>query len=69
MTSEMRETTLDQLPAALQMIAAWWRSPDRSRMRREPARSAKVGRNEPCHCGSGKKFKKCCGASGGPAVH
>jgi uncharacterized protein YchJ len=18
------------------------------------------GRNEPCHCGSGKKFKKCC---------
>jgi len=21
----------------------------------------KVGRNEPCHCGSGKKFKKCCG--------
>ncbi len=19
-----------------------------------------VGRNEPCHCGSGKKFKKCC---------
>jgi tetratricopeptide (TPR) repeat protein len=23
----------------------------------------KVGRNEPCPCGSGKKFKKCCGAS------
>jgi SEC-C motif domain protein len=22
----------------------------------------KVGRNDPCHCGSGKKFKKCCGA-------
>ena len=21
----------------------------------------KTGRNEPCHCGSGKKFKKCCG--------
>ena len=21
----------------------------------------KVGRNEPCHCGSGKKHKKCCG--------
>ncbi len=20
---------------------------------------AKVGRNDPCHCGSGKKFKKC----------
>jgi len=24
----------------------------------------KIGRNDPCHCGSGKKFKKCCeGAS------
>ena len=22
----------------------------------------KLSRNEPCHCGSGKKFKKCCGA-------
>jgi preprotein translocase subunit SecA len=22
---------------------------------------AKVGRNDPCPCGSGKKFKKCCG--------
>ncbi|WP_052835392.1 YecA family protein, partial [Syntrophaceticus schinkii] len=33
----------------------------------------KVGRNEPCPCGSGKKYKKCCGASvterdGGKAV-
>jgi len=24
---------------------------------------AKVGRNDPCPCGSGKKYKKCCGAS------
>jgi len=23
----------------------------------------KIGRNEPCTCGSGKKFKKCCGAN------
>lgn len=27
----------------------------------EPARAAKVGRNDPCPCGSGKKYKKCCG--------
>jgi len=25
---------------------------------------AKVGRNDPCPCGSGKKYKKCCGAGG-----
>jgi len=22
----------------------------------------KIGRNDPCPCGSGKKWKKCCGA-------
>lgn len=27
----------------------------------------KVGRNDPCPCGSGKKFKKCCGREGGVA--
>jgi tetratricopeptide (TPR) repeat protein len=26
-----------------------------------PIRSEKVGRNDPCPCGSGKKYKKCCG--------
>lgn len=25
-----------------------------------PLRAAKIGRNEPCPCGSGKKYKKCC---------
>ncbi len=28
----------------------------------------KVGRNDPCVCGSGRKFKKCCGETGG-VVH
>jgi SWIM/SEC-C metal-binding protein len=23
--------------------------------------TTKIGRNEPCGCGSGKKYKKCCG--------
>ncbi|ADK86221.1 preprotein translocase, SecA subunit [Desulfarculus baarsii DSM 2075] len=32
----------------------------------EPVRRSakKVGRNDPCPCGSGKKYKKCCGAKG-----
>jgi preprotein translocase subunit SecA len=25
--------------------------------------SEKIGRNDPCPCGSGKKYKKCCGSS------
>jgi uncharacterized protein len=28
-----------------------------------PARSNKVGRNEPCSCGSGRKYKRCCGSN------
>lgn len=33
-------------------------SPSQAQVRRE---TPKVGRNEPCPCGSGKKHKKCCG--------
>ena len=33
--------------------------PDVQTMKRE---GKKVGRNDPCPCGSGKKYKKCCGA-------
>lgn len=28
----------------------------------------KVGRNDPCPCGSGKKYKKCCGRAAGDAA-
>ena len=28
----------------------------------------KVGRNDPCPCGSGRKFKKCCAAKAEPAA-
>jgi len=29
-------------------------------------KTPKVGRNDPCPCGSGKKYKKCHGADEGP---
>jgi len=29
----------------------------------KPAVSQKIGRNEACPCGSGKKYKKCCGSN------
>jgi uncharacterized protein len=39
----------------------------------EPSNHTKIGRNDPCPCGSEKKFKKCCGAMGetglGPIFH
>ena len=37
----------------------WW--PDRVCLER-PAGGRKTGRNAPCPCGSGRKYKKCCGS-------
>jgi len=38
---------------------------DISNQKQKPMRSGpKVGRNDPCPCGSGKKYKQCCGAIG-----
>ena len=46
-------------PAVIAINAAW-----RPAAAPAPGRRAapKVGRNDPCPCGSGKKYKKCCGA-------
>jgi uncharacterized protein YecA (UPF0149 family) len=30
----------------------------------KPVTSQKIGRNDPCSCGSGKKYKKYCGLGG-----
>ena len=30
-------------------------------VKKQPRRVQKVGRNDPCPCGSGKKYKRCCG--------
>ena len=30
-------------------------------VKRQPRKVQKIGRNEPCPCGSGKKYKQCCG--------
>ncbi|MEW6120236.1 MAG: UPF0149 family protein [Pseudomonadota bacterium] len=47
-------------------LREFWR--DRGLGPREPIRKApEPGRNDPCPCGSGKKYKKCCGAD--PTVH
>ena len=31
------------------------------KVKREPKKVNKIGRNDPCPCGSGKKYKQCCG--------
>ncbi|MBK7674367.1 MAG: UPF0149 family protein [Candidatus Accumulibacter sp.] len=56
----MREECEENLPHAVTNIYRFWIAQRRVKtVRREDAR---IGRNDPCPCGSGKKFKKCCGA-------
>lgn len=54
------------IPAAVQKIHAYWyaRRDESQTIRRN---SPKLGRNDLCSCGSGKKYKKCCGAA--PTLH
>ena len=35
---------------------------DQALFARDAQKPEKIGRNDPCYCGSGKKYKKCCGA-------
>lgn len=63
-TPEQREALTAQIEESLLRIHAFWLPLRRAVAEREQARqlARKVGRNEPCPCGSGRKFKKCCGA-------
>ena len=59
---ELTADAADVIPDLVELLSAWRRG------RREleqgvSSRGAKVGRNDPCPCGSGKKYKKCCGAT------
>jgi len=40
----------------------WWVLGGVTNPRGDPRKVMKIGRNDPCPCGSGKKFKKCCGS-------
>lgn len=51
----------DLMDDVLRLHAARLRNDGVTSMSPINARSIKVGRNEPCRCGSGKKFKRCCG--------
>ncbi len=64
----LRERTelLDMLGEHVRYLGDFWLE---QRTPRQPIRSQKVGRNEPCPCGSGKKWKKCCGAGTPPILH
>ncbi len=49
----------DLIPMWVEMLHAWRLDNDPNRP--VPERHGKVGRSDPCPCGSVKKYKKCCG--------
>ena len=63
-TPEQRQALAGEIAHSVQQIHAFWLPLRHAVAERQQAQrmSTKVGRNEPCTCGSGKKFKKCCGA-------
>ena len=68
------EVDPDEEAGALQEIAAevvpsvqgihdFWRGRGCPRFPSMTRRATKIGRNDPCPCGSGRKFKRCCGGA------
>ncbi|MDU4266143.1 MAG: YecA family protein [Enterobacter hormaechei] len=47
-------------PAALRLYNYWVANPQQPEAKKPIVNGSKVGRNDPCPCGSGKKFKSCC---------
>jgi uncharacterized protein len=59
---ELTEKAPDLIAAWVEILNAWRVSQHLGSQPATPAPSfGKVGRNDPCPCGSGKKYKKCCG--------
>jgi SEC-C motif domain protein len=50
--------------ALFEQVGGHWRYSGTEELKGQTVRRAepKIGRNDPCPCGSGKKYKKCCGA-------
>ena len=68
--TEQREKVIESM--AIGLVGAYWhfrQEPEPNSSARGPHlpyRSNKIGRNNPCPCGSGKKYKRCCG---GATIH
>jgi uncharacterized protein len=59
---ELTEKAPDLIPAWIEILNAWRVSQHLASQPVTPKPTfGKVGRNDPCPCGSGKKYKKCCG--------
>jgi uncharacterized protein len=68
-TPIQREELAKQIPASVAWIYRYWLPYRQANFERSIATTfqreqPKIGRNDPCPCSSGKKYKKCCGIAG-----
>ena len=64
--AEQREKLIAHMAAGLVGAYGYFREhgrPDLGTRAPEPRVKNKIGRNDPCPCGSGKKYKRCCGGA------
>ena len=54
--AEIRQNTVAQKPTR-----RMYTNDGKDKVSNGPVKSEKVGRNDPCPCGSGRKYKQCCG--------
>jgi uncharacterized protein len=55
---EVQKAAIDLVAPSVQAISNYWKAHGRT-----SRRASKTGRNDPCPCGSGRKYKRCCGAN------
>ena len=70
-TPAQREALSKPIPASVAWIYKFWAPQRRAATERTMGKTPehenqKISRNAPCPCGSGRKYKKCCGASTAP---
>jgi yecA family protein len=58
--ADFKNELKQQLPKLILSIYHYWRDFSRSAIQPSVQKLLRIGRNDPCPCGSGLKFKKCC---------
>ncbi|WP_279483989.1 SEC-C metal-binding domain-containing protein, partial [Aureimonas sp. SK2] len=62
---EGRDHVQREIATFRQIDGRWFYDTSEINPKSSPVKVERIGRNDPCSCGSGKKHKKCCGNSPG----
>lgn len=63
LTEDTRWDLIEALPSVVSATRSFWQGRRHPLLPAQRERTQRIGRNDPCTCGSGKKYKRCCGAA------